>query len=477
MGAIIEGMRGRVALVRLAVCAALLIGCTTQEMATLTGGQVGAPTPAPTPVAEKVELTAEQGARLVLEAWAAIVDHVDAPDEIVLLGAAWDGFAAALPAGQTRPPMPEIRGPNPEADLLRYRTAYLTAASQVTGGGQAQANLAYGAVRRMVESVGDCLTTFVDGNTVRQQQALMQSEVQLGGVGIRIKRRPNEGSQSAPPREPIVVWELLEGGAAGKAGIKPGDAIVSVDGKDVTQMTIDQIASTIRGPAGTQVKLTVEHPDGKRKDFSVKRAALNEPSFLTKSLTGPKGEAAYFRLLGFGQSVQYDLLQAMRAAEAKNPRGWIFDLRTNASGDYTTMYSVLSKILKEGPFAYDQDSQGRRAALGPDGTFLPKQRPIAVLVSDSTSSAAEVFSAAVQHYKAGMVIGTKTAGCAGVSSRMELSDGSLLNVTSRKVLAPGGVEINKVGITPAEVVEVTRKQLSEGKDPQLDRALERLGVR
>ncbi|HET7772006.1 MAG TPA: S41 family peptidase [Chloroflexota bacterium] len=470
-------MSGRVALVRLAVCAALLVGCTTQEMAAMTGNRVGAPTPMPTPVAEKVELTAEQGVRLVLEAWAALVDHVDAPDEIQLLGAAWDGFTAALPAGQTRPPIPEIRGVNPEADLLRYRTAYLTAATQVAGGGQAQANLAYGAVRRMVESVGDCLTTFVDGNTVRQQQALMQSEVQLGGVGIRIKRRPNEGSQSAPPREPIVVWELLAGGGAGKAGIKPGDAIVMVDGKDVTQMSIDQIASTIRGPAGSQVKLTVEHPDGKRKDFSVKRAAINEPAFLTKSLTGPKGEAAYFRLLGFGQSVQYDLLQAMRSAEAKNPRGWIFDLRTNASGDYTTMYSVLSKIMKEGPFAYDQDAQGRRAALGPNGTFLPKQRPYAVLVSDSTSSAAEVFSAAVQHYKGGIVIGTKTAGCAGVSSRVDLSDGSLLNVTSRKVLAPGGVEINKVGVTPAELVEVTRKQLSEGKDPQLDRALERLGVR
>jgi carboxyl-terminal processing protease len=305
----------------------------------------------------------------------------------------------------------------------------------------------------------------------------MQSEVQLGGVGIRIKRRPNETGPSSPPREPIVVWELLDGGAAGKAGVKPGDAIVMVDGKDITQMTIDQIATSIRGPAGTQVKLTVEHPDGKRKDFTIKRAALNEPAFFHKMVSGPRGEVAYFRLLGFGPSVQYDLLQAIRGYEAKNPKGWIFDLRTNASGDYTTAFSLLSKVLREGPFGYDQDGQGRRAAIGPDGSLLPKQRPYAVLVSDSTSSAAEAFAAAVQHYKAGVVVGTKTAGCAGVSTRVELSDGSLLNVTSRKVLAPGGAEINKVGVTPAEVVEVTRKQLSEGKDPQLDRALERLGVR
>ena len=467
----------RVAVARLVLCAALLAGCTSEQQAALLGQSAAAPTPAPTPVAEKVELTAEQGSRLVLEAWATLVDHVDSPDEIALLSTAWDGFTAALPAGQARPPFPEIRGVNPEADLLRYRTSYLTAASQVTGGGQAQATLAYGAVRRMVESLGDCLTTFVDGNAIRQQQALMQSDVQLGGVGIRIKRRPNETGPGSPPREPIVVWELLEGGAAGKAGVKPGDAIVMVDGKDVTQLTIDQIASTIRGPAGTQVKLTVEHPDGKRKDFSIKRAAINEPSFVHKALSGPKGEVAYFRLLGFGPSVQHELLQAMRQYEAKNPKGWVFDLRTNASGDYATAFSVLSKVLKEGPFAYDQDVQGRRAAIGPDGTFLPKQRPLVLLVSDSTSSAAEAIAAAVQHYKAGTVIGTKTAGCAGVSTRVELSDGSLMNVTSRKVLAPGGAELNKVGVTPAELVEVSRKQLREGKDPQLDRALERLGVR
>ena len=474
-GAIIEAMLGRVVLIRLVLCCALLAGCTPAEVGSMAAQRGGAATPVPTPVAEKVELTAEQGSRLVLEAWASLVDHVDAPDELALLGTAWDGFAAELPGGQARPPMPELRGLNPEADLLRYRTAYLTAASQVPGGGQAQAQLAYGAVRRMVESVGDCLTTFVDGNHVRQQEALMQSEVPLGGVGIRIKRPPNEGRPG--PREPIVVWELLEGGAAGKAGIKPGDAIVLVDGKDVTQLTTEQIASSIRGPAGSQVKLTVEHPDGKRKDFSVKRAPLNEPAFLSKSVSGPKGEAAYFRLLGFGPSVQYDLLQAMREHEAKNPKGWIFDLRTNASGDYATMFSVLSKVMKEGPFAYDQDQLGRRAAIGPDGTYLPKQRPIVLLVSDSTSSAAEVFAAAVQHYRAGVVIGTKTAGCAGVSSRVELSDGSFLNVTARKVLAPGGVEISRVGVVPGEVVEVTRKQLREGKDPQLERALERLGVR
>ncbi|HXI16708.1 MAG TPA: S41 family peptidase, partial [Chloroflexota bacterium] len=265
------------------------------------------------------------------------------------------------------------------------------------------------------------------------------------------------------------------GGSAGKAGIKPGDAIVKVDGKDIGTLTLDQIATSIRGPEGSSVKLTVERADGKRtQDFSLKRAPLNEPAFQTRML---KGDVAYFRLLGFGQPVQTQLLTSIRDYEAKKAKGWIFDLRTNASSDYAAMQATLSTVLKDGPFGYDQDRQGRRSALGPAGAYLPRQRPYVVLVSDSTSASAELFAAAVEHHKSGTVIGNKTAGCSGSASRFQLSDGSLLSVASRRVMGPAGLEINRTGLTPKETVEVTRAELAAGKDPQLDRALAVLGVK
>ena len=151
-------------------------------------------------------------------------------------------------------------------------------------------------------------------------------------------------------------------------------------------------------------------------------------------------------------------------------------LRTNASSDYGAMQSLLGKFLKAGPYGYDVDQSGRRAALGPVGQLLPKQRPYVVLVSDSTSAAAEVLASAVEFHKSGTVIGSKTAGCAGVSSRLSLSDGSLLGVTTRRVLAPGGNELTRNGLVPRELVEVSRAELAAGKDPQLDRALAVLGV-
>jgi carboxyl-terminal processing protease len=141
------------------------------------------------------------------------------------------------------------------------------------------------------------------------------------------------------------------------------------------------------------------------------------------------------------------------------------------------LLSLLSKFLKDGPFAYQVDRRGARAAFGPDGTYLPRQRPMVVLVSDSTSSAAELFAAAVQHFGAGTVVGTRTAGCLGIGNRFELADGSGLSVTVQKLLGPDGKELNKVGLNPTETVEVSRADLAAGRDPQLERALVLLGAK
>jgi carboxyl-terminal processing protease len=382
-----------------------------------------------------------------------------------LLRAAWEGFAAALPAGQPRPEMPALTGTDAAGDLNRFRAAYLAAAGAAGVGREGQAELAYAAIRKMAASLSDCNTSFSDPIQVEEQAARLQGEQRFGGVGVRIKRKANE---------PIVVWELLEGGSAGKAGIKPGDAILRVDGRDTGSLTLEQIANLIRGPEGTQVKLTVERADGKRtQEFALKRVMIAEPAFQGKMLAG---NVVYMRLYNFSPGALGEMLSAIRTFETQNPRGWIVDLRTNGGGELRVLSSLLSKLLKDGPFGYEVDRQGRRSALGPDGTLLPKQHPLTVLVSDTTSGAAEIFAAAVQHYRAGTVIGTKTAGCVGVGHRYELNDGSVLSLAGRKLLGPDARELNRAGIVPAEVVEVSRADLSAGKDSQLQRALTILGT-
>jgi carboxyl-terminal processing protease len=449
----------------------LLAACAPQQVFAprLTSSLPETPTPLPS-IRESggpSGLNAEQGLAVIGQAYALLLDqYVDPVDPAALLRAAWEGFAGALPEGVPKPEPPQFTGSNPIGDLTRFRRAYVDVAAQVGGGNEMQARLAHEAVRKMADSLGDCHTSYSDPQQVQEQLERLQGDVRFGGVGVRIKRHAND---------PVVVWELLDGGSAGKAGIKPGDAILKVDGHDALPLTLEQLANAIRGPEGSQVKLTIERGSTKKvQDFTLKRVALQDPAVQSKWLREGVG---YLRLFNFSQDGRDGLLQAVRDFEAKSPQGWILDLRTNGGGDVTIVTSLLSKFLKNGPFGYQVDRRGQRAALGPDGSFLPRQHPLVVLVSDSTSSGAELFAAAAKQYHAGTVLGTKTAGCVGIASRAQLDDGSGLSVSVAKLLGPTGEELNKSGVTPDEVVEVSRADLAAGRDPQLERALAILGVK
>lgn len=442
--------------------------CTPQQFFSprLSSDVSGQATPA-VPASAGPSITTEEGWALVQQSFLLVLEyHVELVDPVVLLDSAWQGFANALPAGVPRPNKPSLTGTNAQADLLRMRLAYLTVASNAGGSRDLQSNLAHGAIRQMLSDIGDCHTAFASPQSVREMAARLQGDARFGGVGIRIKRQP---------RESIIVWELLEGGSAGKAGVKPGDAIIKVDGRALTpDLSVEQVASLIRGPEGSSVKLTVQHADNRQQDVSVKRVRLNEPVFAGKLLPS---NVAYLRLINFTETSKRELLASIQQAEAKNPKGWIIDLRTNSGGDLQVLLSLLSKFLKDGPFGFEVNRQGQQVALGPDGSYLPRQRPLVVLVSDTTSSAAELFAAALQHYNAAMVVGTRTQGCTGLTARYLLPDESAVSVTTSKLLGPGGEDLNKVGITPKTVVEVTRADLAAGRDPQMDRALAMLNAR
>ena len=462
------------AVVLVSLAAAVVAGCAPQQAFTprMTSQPVATPTPAGGQEVAGARggnsaMNAEQSVAVIGQAYAFLLTtYVEPASSATLLQAAWDGFVAALPPDQPRPEAPQLTGTDPREDLRLFRAAYLAAAGPAGGGEEGQSRLAHAAVRRMAESLNDCHTAFTDPQQAEEQAARLRGDVRFGGVGVRIKRKPNE---------PIVIWELLDGGSAGKAGLKPGDAIVKVDGKETAPLPLDEIAAMIRGPEGSQVKLTVERADGRRvQEVSLKRVSVAEPAFKSQLLPG---NVPYLRLFSFSQYGQTELLQAIRDYEAKSPPGWIIDLRTNSGGELQVLLSLLSKFLKTGPFAYQVDRRGAQAAFGPDGTYLPRQHPIVVLVSDSTSSAAELFAAAVQHYGAGTVVGTRTAGCLGIGNRFDLPDGSGLSVTVQKLLGPDGRELNKVGLNPKEVIEVSRADLAAGRDPQLDRALVLLGAK
>jgi carboxyl-terminal processing protease len=290
--------------------------------------------------------------------------------------------------------------------------------------------------------------------------------VRFAGIGVRIKRKKGEAA---------IVSELIAGGSAGKAGIKPGDALAAVEGVDITDLALDDIAARIRGKEGSSVKITIQRPGEKApRVITVTRVAISENAVESRLVGGDR--VAYVRMNGFSTAAQDQAMAAIGALQARATKGVILDLRTNGGGDLNVYLSFLSKFLKDGPFGFETSRKGDRIALGPDGSYVGLKVPLVVLVSDSTASAAEAFSAAVKQYGVAKVVGSQTAGCVGIGSRYGLQDGSAVAVTTRKLSGPKGEELNRVGLKPDEVVEVTREELAAGRDPVLDRAVKLLGA-
>ncbi len=468
----------RVATVGVVVSLGIVLGCAPSDPFTprMTSDVGTTPTVAQvseTPVATTGvnaglrPITPEEGLGLVANAWLVFLnEYVEQLDYTKLLAAAWNGFVGGLPQGTAIVDPPKFTGDDPQADLNSFQTAYLAQAAALGGTSPRQSGAAYDAIRGMVKEIGDCHTGFTTPTQLAEQNQRMDGTVRFAGIGIRIKRKTGE---------PAVVYELIEGGAAGKAGIKPGDALLKADNVNLSDMPLDEIAARIRGREGSSVKLTIAHAtDNKPRDISINRVAISEPAVESRLIGNNR--VAYIRMNSFSASAQDVALGAIGTMQAKATKGIVIDLRTNGGGDLNVFLSFLSKFLKDGPFGFEVGRKGDRIALGPDGTFVGTKVPMVVLVSDSTASAAELFSVAVQRYKVARVVGTKTAGCVGIGSRFGLPDGSAITVTTRKLIGPEGENLNKVGVAPDEVVEVTRTNMSDGKDPQLEKALSLLGA-
>ena len=461
--------------VAVGMVATVAVGCsptdaftprTSSEVASVVTPSAGATVPPTTAVDANLKpITAEQGIGLVANAWLLFVnEYVEPMPHGPLLKAAWQGFEAAAPGPKRAPP--EILGADAQADIDAFEAAYLDASSATPGASSVHTAAAYAAIRGMVKDIGDCHTGFSTPAQVAEANQRQDGVVRFAGIGVRIKRKKGE---------PAIVSELIPGGSAGKAGLKPGDALTAVEGVDMTDLALDDIAARIRGKEGSAVKITIQRPGEKSpRVVSVTRVAISENAVESRLVGGDR--VAYVRMNGFSAAAQDQAMAAIGSMQAKATKGVVLDLRTNGGGDLNVYLSFLSKFLKDGPFGFETSRKGDRIALGPDGSYVGLKAPLVVLVSDSTASAAEAFSAAVKQYGVAKVVGSQTAGCVGIGSRYGLQDGSAVAVTTRKLSGPKGEELNRVGLTPDEVVDVTREELAAGKDPILDRAVKLLGA-
>ncbi len=304
--------------------------------------------------------------------------------------------------------------------------------------------LAEGAIRGMVDALGDeGHTTYLTPEEYRNMQASLEGEMEGIGatIGLR-KHRP-------------TIMSTLPDSPARKAGLRAGDAIEKVDGKDVAGLSLEQIVQRVRGPANTKVKLTVlREGTAEPLDFTLTRARVTVPPVSWHLLPG--APIAHVALREFSDPADEQLKKALEQARKQGARGLIVDVRNNPGGLAEQAVAVTSEFLEPGEIVFvEQDANGqhREVPVGKNGGAADNL-PTVVLIDEGTASSAEIFAGALQDYRRAKLVGTRTYGTGTVLEDFRLVDRSAVLLAVDEWLTPKGRRIWHEGIKPDVVVEL-----------------------
>jgi carboxyl-terminal processing protease len=340
--------------------------------------------------------------------------------------------------------------------------AWTTVESQFYGTIPSEQDRVYGAARGMVATYGDPNTAFIEPRLA----SIFREDISGSFEGIGAAVRMDEMGR-------VVIAEPFVGQPAAKAGLLRGDVILSVDKKSLDGMSLYEAISLIRGPAGTTVVLTVARQGiDKPFDVPVVRARIENKVVDSKRLPGDIG---YVSLSEFSRGASSKIADAIRSLEAEGQlKGLILDLRDNPGGLLDEAGLVASQFIDKGTVTIEREKGGKEQVLEAQPGGVALDVPLAVLVNRGSASASEIVSGAIKENGRGKLIGEQTFGKGTVQMPQTLSDGSELRVTIAEWLTPNKEQINGQGIVPDIVVERTQADFVDGRDPQLDRAVEYL---
>jgi carboxyl-terminal processing protease len=295
--------------------------------------------------------------------------------------------------------------------------------------------LIYGAIKGMIQSL-DPHSSFM---TKEEHRDLMiDTKGSFMGIGIEITLKDNI----------LTIVSPIEDTPAYNVGLKAGDQILKIDGKLTNDMTLIDAVKLIRGPKGTEVKLTIRREDEEKLlDFTITRDEIPLVSVRKFLLTPNIG---YVRISSFRSKTTQDLESALEDLEAgRELKGMVLDLRNNPGGIMGQAIEVADLFLDSGIIV---STKGRDPNQNTEERAhkneVPRHYPIIVLVNGGSASAAEIVAGALQDNKRAIILGTQTFGKATVQTIIPLSDGSGLRLTTARYYTPSGKSIQASGIIP-----------------------------
>ncbi len=318
-----------------------------------------------------------------------------------------------------------------------------------------------GAINGMMQALGDKHSSYMDPQNYADANASLDGSYE--GIGAYVDTTTVF----------LTVISPIPGSPAERAGLQPGDQIVAIDGEDMDGITAEAARLKVLGPAGTTVHLSILRKDETDLlEFEITREKITVASASGKIL---ENDIAYVQVTTFGSNTTPELLAALKDLMAQKPKGIILDLRNNGGGFLSTSVEVTSQFVGEGVVLYEQYGDGTRTTYDviPGGLATNADIPMVVLINEGSASASEIVAGALQDLGRAKLVGVVSYGKGSVQNWIPLSgDNGAVRITVAKWLTPNENTIHEVGLTPDYEVELTAEDLTAGRDPQLDKAVE-----
>ncbi|MFH0814839.1 MAG: S41 family peptidase [Candidatus Falkowbacteria bacterium] len=314
----------------------------------------------------------------------------------------------------------------------------------------------YGALMGFVAGLGDPYTMFFDPELTKEFE--IEIEGTFTGIGAEVGLRDGQVTVIAP----------LPASPAEKAGLKPNDKILSIDGKETLGMSLDEAIKLIRGKKGTVVKLLIIREAKSPFEVSIARDDIKIKSAKWKILDN---NILYLAIHNFNGDTRDLLDQMLKSVDAATLKGMVLDLRNNPGGLLDSSVDVASLWIDNKVVVQEKAADQKIINYETKGKAKLKNVKTIVLVNGGTASGAEILAGALQDYKIAKLVGEKTFGKGSVQTFLKLENGTALKMTIAEWLTPNGRQIDKVGIEPDNNVALTDEDFKNNKDPQLEVAL------
>src|ERR1035437_3465285 len=322
----------------------------------------------------------------------------------------------------------------------------------------------YGAIKGLAESTGDPYTMFFPPEEAKMFQSDIAGNFEGGGMEIDVKDKV------------LTVVTPLKNSPAEKADVRSGDLIIKINGKDTTNLTVNEAVRIIRGPKGSTVKLMIARPGTNGLiERDIIRDTIEIPTIETKTIGTSTQSVFVIHLFSFTAESPNLFRQSLRSFVDSGAHKLVLDLRGNPGGYLDAAVDMASWFLPTGAVVVTEDFGGKQESQvfrSKGRTVFNNNLQMLILADGGSASAAEILAGALREHGIAQIVGTKTFGKGSVQELIPITADTSLKVTVARWLTPNGHNLSHDGLDPDVEVKVTDDQIKNHIDAQMNKAVE-----